>query len=207
MSEIKKSQWGKGLWQDEPDELQWVDEATGLTCLILRNPVGAFCGYVGVPETHPGYKIAYDGTTDEEHKEWQKAYRKHLRRRNPNINPLNDFENFPKHPDTMPGIGEVISNISIHGGLTYAGFWPDKVPDLWFFGFDCAHAGDLCPGLMATLKRIHIDERITLREEFLLGDTYRTIDYVKAECASLAAQLKAIGNAAIGALAKLKTAP
>lgn len=48
-----KSTWGDGPWQDEPDKVQWIDEATGLDCLIVRNHHGALCGYVGVPPGHP----------------------------------------------------------------------------------------------------------------------------------------------------------
>ncbi len=193
MEKIKKSQWGKGPWQDEPDKLQWVDEAAGLTCLILRGPVGALCGYVGVPETHPGYKIAYDGTTSMEHEEWHQECRKLMREKSPDFSKMN----FPSMPDSVPGIGEAISNITVHGGLTFAGFWPDEVPGLWFFGFDCAHAFDLCPGIEATMKRINIDEGTTRREDHHFDDTYRTMEYVKVECTKLAAQLRAISNSGI----------
>lgn len=55
---IDKSAWGEGPWQDEPDKLQWVDDATGLDCLIVRNSGGALCGYVGVPESHPWHGIS-----------------------------------------------------------------------------------------------------------------------------------------------------
>lgn len=42
-----------GPWKDEPDKVQWQDEATGLPCLIVRHPsMGFLCGYVGVPEGH-----------------------------------------------------------------------------------------------------------------------------------------------------------
>lgn len=45
---------GDGPWTDEPDKAQWVDEATGLDCLAVRNWLsGAWCGYVGVPPSHP----------------------------------------------------------------------------------------------------------------------------------------------------------
>ena len=47
-----KSSWGEGPWQSEPDKKQWLDEETGLPCLIVRNH-GAWCGYVGVSEGHP----------------------------------------------------------------------------------------------------------------------------------------------------------
>lgn len=51
-----KSTWGDGPWQDEPDKMQFPDPVTGLPCLIVRNPYGALCGYVGVTEGHPFYK-------------------------------------------------------------------------------------------------------------------------------------------------------
>lgn len=178
-----------------------MDKATGLTCLILRGPTGALCGYVGVPETHPGYRIAYDGRTDTEHQEWHRQGRKALRENSPDFTKMC----FPPRPDTVPGIGEAIEKITAHGGLTYSGFWPDEAQDLWFFGFDCAHSGDLSPGVVATLKHIDIDHGTTRREHYNFDDTYCTIEYVKVECTELAAQLGAIGNSALWAVGKLKT--
>lgn len=58
-----KKAWGHGPWQDEPDKISWVDEATGLDCLIVRNHGGALCGYVGVPETHPLFGLGYNETS------------------------------------------------------------------------------------------------------------------------------------------------
>jgi len=50
---IDKSSWPRGEWNTEPDKVQWVDAASGLDCLALRNPwAGHWCGYVGVPEAH-----------------------------------------------------------------------------------------------------------------------------------------------------------
>lgn len=41
-------------WLSEPNELLWTDYATGLKCLIWRNPSLLFlCGYVAVPADHP----------------------------------------------------------------------------------------------------------------------------------------------------------
>jgi hypothetical protein len=62
-----KSNWGPGAWQDEPDKKQWQDEATGLPCLIVRNRLGALCGYVGVPRSHPAYRKDYDEVDVEVH--------------------------------------------------------------------------------------------------------------------------------------------
>lgn len=44
---------GPGPWDDEPDRVLWTDDATGLVCLARRGPLGAWCGYVGVPVGHP----------------------------------------------------------------------------------------------------------------------------------------------------------
>lgn len=54
-----KSGWGEGAWQDEPDKIQFEDPDTGLPCLIVRNQMGALCGYVGVPEGHPWYRKGF----------------------------------------------------------------------------------------------------------------------------------------------------
>ena len=49
-----RSNWRTGgAWEDEPDKVVWVDDATGLDCMARRGPVGAWCGYVGVTEVHP----------------------------------------------------------------------------------------------------------------------------------------------------------
>jgi hypothetical protein len=49
---LDKSKWPYA--SKEPDKVQWRDQVTGLTCLIVRvNPGGALCGYVGVPPGHP----------------------------------------------------------------------------------------------------------------------------------------------------------
>lgn len=49
-----RADWGAGPWQDEPDLVEWrVNELPGYALLILRGGMGALCGYVGVPESHP----------------------------------------------------------------------------------------------------------------------------------------------------------
>lgn len=47
--EMGKSYWPRGEWHNEPDNLGWVDEETGLYCKIKRNmKLGNLCGYVKV---------------------------------------------------------------------------------------------------------------------------------------------------------------
>lgn len=58
---VDKSAWGPGPWQEEPDAVQWQDEATSLPCLVLRShSSGALCGYVGINEEHPFFGKSHD---------------------------------------------------------------------------------------------------------------------------------------------------
>lgn len=57
----------EGDWNSEPDKIQWVDEATGLDCLMHRAPGGHWCGYVGVSEGHPAFGKDYEGVEVEAH--------------------------------------------------------------------------------------------------------------------------------------------
>jgi hypothetical protein len=90
---------------------------------------------------------------------------------------------------------------SVHGGLTYADFCQDgpeaqtichvpaagEADRVWWLGFDCAHHMDVSPG-MASDGIGHTPSSF--------GETYRTVGYVKAECASLAAQAAEAAKAA-----------
>lgn len=150
-----KSAWGPGPWQDEPDKVQWIDEATGLDCLIVRNRVGSLCGYVGLPESHPLHG--------------------------------KDF------------MGENAPDVEVHGGLTFSSFCmehgdesrsichvpePGRPDRIWWFGFDCSHAGDYDPRKEADYR----DRGLI----FEIRSAYRDIGYVRSEVESLAAQLKGL---------------
>lgn len=150
---IDKSAWGDGPWMNEPDKVQFVDEETGLPCLIVRQSShGALCGYVGVTEDHPLYKVHYNKV-------------------------------------------ELI--VDVHGGLTYSNECqpvevesigvchvpePGQPDHVWWFGFDCAHAFDLAPGMRSMLR----DNGLFFERD---SDVYRDIDYVKEQIKELARQL------------------
>jgi len=91
----------------------------------------------------------------------------------------------------------------VHGGLTYSDACqegpepiekrichipePGEPDDLWWFGWDCGHWMDMSPGYLSRCP-----------EEFstLVGGyraQYRTLDYVRSECAALAKQLAETG--------------
>ena len=86
-------------------------------------------------------------------------------------------------------------NVQVHGGLTYsdscdpAGYIchhpaPGEPDNIWWFGFDTAHAGDLVP----TLLPYRTPSLLPLHE------TYKTISYVQQQTIQLAAQLHSYHN-------------
>src|SRR5690606_33101439 len=84
-------------------------------------------------------------------------------------------------------------DIEVHGGLTYAGGgdgYPVGGDDLWWFGFDCAHAWDAPSEAWVQAQR----EKHPFLEPWTPlapGATHRDLPYCEAECESLARQLAA----------------
>lgn len=83
-----------------------------------------------------------------------------------------------------------------HCGLTYAASCdegghichapqPGESPDVWWLGFDCAHAGDVCPAHLAT------DRAHGFREEY---ESYKDVRFVRGLVESLAAQLARVAK-------------
>jgi len=152
MRSENKADWGPGPWQGEPDLVDWVDEEIGLHCRIVRGPVGSLCGYVAVPREHPAWGMSYDPVEYivDENIEW---WRRHVTQR----------------------VEYKISDIRVHGGLTFAGVMGED--GTHWFGFDCSHADDYSPGLFTLAN---YDNR---------NEVYRDIAYVTQEVKSLAKQL------------------
>lgn len=103
------------IWKNEPDRLQWIDESTGLDCLIVRNSMGALCGYVGLPENHPDYERKGYGLLGEQ-KHCDEIYTAH---------------------------GGISYADHCQGHICHQGDVANK--KVWWIGFDCSHAGDLIP--------------------------------------------------------------
>ncbi len=86
----------------------------------------------------------------------------------------------------------------VHGGITYAGGHSEYPieSNLWWFGFDCAHAGD-GKDLKQALEYGLIDNKryedlSSFDRRFPMYETTRTLEYCEDECKSLARQLSAI---------------
>jgi hypothetical protein len=135
--------------------------------------MGAWCGYVGVAEGHPAFHKDYD-----------------------------DVKPYPR----------------VHGGLTFASVcqvWngqeelsqavchvpgPGEPDHVWWLGFDCGHHMDFVPELHLSRLGREFDEGFArafpelARRAGAIPETYRTLAYVRNECASLAAQLVKMGR-------------
>ncbi|MES2729973.1 MAG: hypothetical protein V4621_07785 [Pseudomonadota bacterium] len=130
-------------------------------------------------------------------------------------------------PESHPLFGKSDNNardVCVHGGVTFADSCqphateesgvchlpePGESDNVWWFGFDCAHAGDFLPGMGALMKSISpknpnpepgytFGTGTTYYRDLLGGDKYRDLAYVKENIAHLALQLKAAesnGNA------------
>lgn len=105
----------------------------------------------------------------------------------------------PGHPLHGVGYDEVerrVPGLDVHGGLTYSAACageichvpaPGEPDNVWWLGFDCAHAGDLSPRFRM-LDESRPETAIFARLAFS-GDVYRTVDYVARETEKLAAQI------------------
>lgn len=100
----------------------------------------------------------------------------------------------PSHPFHGKRYNEV--PVEVHGGLTYAeksgrSFCCEK-GDAWWLGFDCAHLGDLVPGIWEMRQPGGILHEIHSRYEHckIPEDAYRTIAYVKNEIRNMVKQLE-----------------
>jgi hypothetical protein len=143
---VDKASYGFGPWDAEPDKAQWTDPDTGLPCLAVRHRTS-------------GHWCGYVGVSSEH----------------------------PRHGVSY----DEMYDLNVHGGPTFSGPCDlsdderegichvsdeGELDDVWWVGFDCAHGGDLSPGM------------IQYGSMFSSG-TYRSLEYVKAECALLASQL------------------
>lgn len=57
----------EGPWVGEPDKVTWVDPASDMDCMVRRNNMGVWCGYVGVPPGHEMHGKDYDDVDADVH--------------------------------------------------------------------------------------------------------------------------------------------
>jgi hypothetical protein len=175
-----KSEWGPGPWQDEPDHLAWTDERTSLACAIRRNmAIGSLCGYVGVPPTHPFFGWNYDDDIALAPGDLDKTM--------DDVGPIALFcyvvQGGPDHGTIPLGM-----TLKAHQGVNFSG--TIEADGLWWFGFDCGHAGDMMPATDALFSRIMPPDYMREHARIFADCKYRDLDYVRREVTALAFQLR-----------------
>lgn len=175
---IDRTGWPPGPWDQEADNAAW-DLPNGLHAVIRRNPMGGWCGYVGVPPSHPWHKHSYNDKAKPD---------KALLNRRVDVNELSVISLFcASMSDDKPDRTGLRMDLAVrvHGGVTFAGRIPPEHQgrvDHWYFGFDCAHAGDSLPGLLQHLSNSYWD--IVERH-----NVYRNESFVRSETAHLSEEL------------------
>ena len=188
-NKVKRNGWAAGPWDGEADRIEW--RSNGVPCLIVRNSIGALCGYAAVTPDHPWYGKDYSdcvkGCAEVPVKPLESIFDKpvpeSIQKRHM------DKKNFTCREDYKPDHTPE-SIVDVHGGLTYSNSCngaichvpkPGEPDPVWWFGFDCAHSGDIIPGMDALLNRV---------SPRLWDGAYKTVAYVKAEVERLASQLQ-----------------
>lgn len=158
----------QGPWTGEPDREFFIDEHTKYPCFLSRSMEGAWCGYVGIPCTHPFYnkqlyEIKEEGLDADIDVHGGLTYSEKC-------------ELDPENGVYQPSDGKDV---------------------IWWVGFDCAHKPlslDLSPFLC---DERFIELLIGIRKEMGLDEgkpTYKDIGYARKECKKLASQLLLVGN-------------
>jgi hypothetical protein len=164
-------------WEREPDHDHFM--AHGLHCVMNRAHFsGAWCGYVGIGAAHPLYGISFDDVVPWDSKWMERAVDID------EIGALNLFVMaYELQTGQIPdGHAPLTSVLACHGRLTFSG--PRREWTGWWFGFDCAHAGDYQPEMVRMMLTHGFDA------DLLHGsDVYRNQAYARHECENLAWQL------------------
>lgn len=167
---------GDGPWNDEADKVAWIDEETGLGCIMLRQKNGTISGYVGVPIQHPFFGFEADAIPAEISSivHGGLTYGKACE--------VNRFDRVawgePRRERYT--VCHVTRTRLIQEYRTVQTTEDEFHEDLWWLGFDTSHPGDLIP------SRCYDHSN---------GDVYRDQSFVYANCIALARKLKSISTA------------
>lgn len=161
-------------------------------CVVVFRDNGYRCGYVGIPNGSKLYGKSYMDKLDIKMKE---MYGKSVGKRGICTIFCTDFS------DKKERVSLELY-FDVHGSLTYSGGgknsdYPIK-SDLWWFGFDCGHAGDgidyelamkMFPEEEERYKRLMQIDREIYGEPDEREDVIRSEEYVAEECKRLADQI------------------
>ncbi|HEX7933258.1 MAG TPA: hypothetical protein VF573_09305 [Paraburkholderia sp.] len=172
-------------WEDEPDDFYMT--ASGLTVCGHRSHFGCnWCGYVGVPKSHPLYGHRFKDVVPHPAGFMERPLAVD------EVGIIGLLHGLATHQTWGEGYAPIRLIFTAHGGLSWSDYISDD-PEHWYFGFDCGHAGDLQPGMIA-----HAFDR----DWMLRTNVYRTMKYVQGECLHLAEQLAGYGKEVIDELVR-----
>ena len=163
-----------GPWNDEADKVAWVDEETGLGCIMLRQKDGTISGYVSVGPEHPMFGYEADavpvGVSTSVH--GGITYGKACE--------VNRFarEAWGKPRKERYTVCHTTYVRTVQDYRTVQTTKDEFHEDLWWLGFDTAHPGDLVPNARYGEGR--------------KGDVYRDQSFVYSNCVELARKLKSL---------------
>jgi hypothetical protein len=160
-------------------EKTW-NHKSNICVVVIITSMGHRCGYVGIDKDHPLYGYNYNDTPDLIQKHFDEISNSPIGKRG-----IIDAITFGM--DDKLRIGDLFD---VHGGITYSntGLYPIEIWDEdgkynpWWFGYDCAHAGD-----GRDLDVMPED----VRKFYTWGyDPVRSLEYCIQECESLSDQLE-----------------
>lgn len=133
---------GDGPWTDEADKVAWIDQETGLGCIMLRQSDGTLSGYVGVPPSHPLFGFEADalpvGLASGIHGGLTYARPCEVNRFERRAHGQPREERYTVcHTTYVRHVQEYRTVQTTSDEFEHE--------DLWWFGFDTSHPGDLVP--------------------------------------------------------------
>jgi hypothetical protein len=140
--------------------------------ITKHDKLGSLCGYIGVPSSHPWYGKRYDDISAEVH--GGLTFSHHQNWGHPAEIAMLEVK-IEEYAKMGPPISDFPRRLLVHE-QEHAGEdseYPTKTgQDIWWFGFDCAHAWDLVPGISGISQK----------------GMYRDEEYVREELRKLAGQ-------------------
>ena len=166
----------RGPWSDEADKIAWVDEETGLGCIILRQENGTLSGYVGIGTDHPLFGFQSDAVPVDIS---SKVHGTMTYGKECEVNRFAQEEYGEPRTERYTVCHVRMTKIVRNYRTVQTTKDEFEHEDLWWLGFDTDHPGDLVPkpGWDNKSKR---------------SDVYRNQAYVYAQCIALARRLKGV---------------
>lgn len=167
----------RGPWDDEADKVAWVDEQTGLGCIMLRQKNGTLSGYVGVGPDHPLFGFSADAVPVDIANSVHGGV---TYGRECEVNRFAQEEYGAPRKERYTVCHTTMTRIVRNYRTVQTTKDEFEHEDLWWLGFDTDHVGDLVP------NRFNLNPR--------KGDVYRDQAYVYNECIAFARRLHAIAG-------------